>query len=64
MQGVIVHLLIENVGRYDSLLPSLCRGGGVGHYGPYITHCAMLSEGTWWSSDSVMYFLGSSGAKD
>ena len=23
-----------------------------------------LSEGTWWSSDSVMYFFGSSGAKD
>ena len=23
-----------------------------------------LSEGTWWSSDSVMYFLGSTGAKD
>ena len=23
-----------------------------------------LSKGIWWSSDSVMYFLGSSGAKD
>ena len=34
-------------------------------YGCYVrTAWPYLSEGTWWSSDSVMYFFGSSGAKD
>ena len=31
----------------------------------YTTHIVpQMSEGTWWTSDSVMYFLGSFEAKD
>ena len=31
---------------------------------PELDISTYLSEGTWWSSNSVMYFLGLSGAKD
>ena len=41
--------------------PSIQSGPAV-HTGTHIV--PQLSEGTWWSSDSVLYFLGSSGAKD